>query len=63
MKKVTGYISVRPLGCFDYEFYVEDDATDKDIKQKIDDMTELCMDYQVESGYEAVQETIYRKKE
>lgn len=29
MKKVSGYISVRALGCYDYEFYVDDDATDE----------------------------------
>ena len=28
MKKVSGYISVRPLGCYDFEFYVDDNATE-----------------------------------
>ncbi len=32
MKKVSGYISVRALGCYDYEFYVDDDATDEEIE-------------------------------
>ena len=27
MKKVSGYISVRALGTYDYEFYVDDDVT------------------------------------
>ena len=35
MKKVSGYISVRALGCYDYEFFVDDNATDEEIKQKV----------------------------
>ena len=40
MKKVSGYISVRALGCYDYEFYVDDDATDEEIEQKVKDNCE-----------------------
>jgi hypothetical protein len=35
-KKVSGYVSVRTLGCYDFEFYVGDNATDDDIKEKVD---------------------------
>lgn len=62
MKKVTGYISVRALGCYDFEFYVDDDATREEIEQKVDEVVEMSMDYQVEEGYEAVQEIVYRKR-
>ena len=62
MKKVTGYVSVRPLGCFDYEFYVEDNATNEEIEAQIDKMTELSMHYDVEEGYEEYTEVSYRKK-
>ena len=31
MKKVSGYISVRALGTYDYEFYVDDDVTKEEI--------------------------------
>ena len=38
MKKVTGYISVRALGCYDFDFYVDDNATDDEIHQKVEDV-------------------------
>ena len=63
MKKVTGYISVRALGCYDFEFYVDDDTTREEIEQKVNDVMELSMNYEVEEGYEAVQEIVYKKKQ
>lgn len=62
MKKVSGYFSCRPLGSYDYEFYVNDNATDADIREMIEDRLEICMYYEVEEGYEAIVETVYRKK-
>lgn len=62
MKRVTGYISARPLGDYDFEFFVEDSVTDQEIKQKVEDMLEFSMDYEVEEGYIAEQKTVYRKK-
>lgn len=62
MKKVTGYISVRALGCYDFEFYVDDDATEEEIKKKVNDVAEMSMNYHVEEGYVAEQQTVYRKK-
>ena len=62
MKKVTGWISARPLGCYDFEFFIEDDATKEEIEQKIEEMAELSIHFDVEEGYEAVQETVYRKR-
>lgn len=62
MKRVYGFVSCRPLGSYDYEFYVEDSATDADIREKIEDNLEMYMHYEVEEGYEAVVETVYRKK-
>ena len=55
MKKVTGQISVRALGC-------PDDATDEEIQKMVDDTMELSWDYQVEDGYEEYTETKYWKR-
>ena len=51
MKKVTGYISVRALGCYDFEFYVDDSATDEEIKSKVDDVCNYSIGYDIEAGY------------
>lgn len=62
MKKVTGYIDVHALGHFDFEFYVENDATDEEIKERVDKVCDYYIDYDVEEGYESYTETRYRKK-
>lgn len=41
MKKVSGYISIRPLGYYDFEFFVDDDTTDEEIQKEVDDMMEF----------------------
>ena len=43
MKKVSGWISVRALGCYDFEFYVDDDATDTEIEKMVDDTIEMSI--------------------
>ena len=61
MKKVTGYVSVRPLGQYDFEFYVDDSITDENIESAIAAEIEYSCHYTVEEGYEPVQQTVYRK--
>lgn len=63
MKKVSGYISVRALGTYDFEFYVDDDATDAEIAKEVDRVADMSMDYRVEEGYVAEQQIVYRKKQ
>ena len=62
MKKVSGYVSVRALGCYDFEFYVTDNATDEEIQKKVDEVMEIDHYYDVEEGYEEYTEVCYRKK-
>lgn len=46
-----------------FEFYVDDDTTSEEIEHKVNDVMELSMNYEVEEGYEAVQEIVYKKKQ
>ena len=62
MKKVSGYIDVRALGHYDFEFYVDDNATDEEIKRKVEDVCDYYIHYDVEAGYEEYTEICYRKK-
>lgn len=62
MKKVSGYVSVRALGCYDFEFYVPDNATNEEIRKKVDEVMEIDHYYDVEEGYEEYTEVCYRKK-
>ena len=62
MKKVSGYVSARPLGSYDFEFFVDDNTTDEEIKQKVNEVMGLSHNYTVEEGYEEYTEVKYRKK-
>ena len=64
MKKVSGYISARPLGNFDFEFYVPEDMTRAQIREEIKRKYECYIDFDTENGYEEVTETVtsYKKK-
>lgn len=62
MKKVSGYIYVRALGQYDFEFYVEDNATKEEIKKQVEDVANYYIYYDVEDGYIAETQTVYRKK-
>ena len=63
MKKVTGCIDVRALGHYDFDFYVDDNATDEEIKQKVEEACNYYINYDVEEGYEEVTETVtYMRK-
>ena len=62
MKKVSGYVSVRALGCYDFEFFVDDNATDEEIQEQVDKTMKLSCHYDVEEGYEEYTEVKYRKQ-
>lgn len=63
MKKVKGSISVRALGHYDFEFFVDDNATEEEIKEKVDDVCDYYIYYDVDEGYEEYTEIRYRKKQ
>ena len=52
MKKVSGYVSVRALGCYDFEFFVDDSATNAEIAKMVEDVMEISHHYSIEEGYE-----------
>ena len=62
MKKVSGYVSVRALGCYDFEFFVDDNATNEEIQEQVDKTMALSYRYDVEEGYEEYTEVKYRKR-
>lgn len=62
MKKVSGYISVKALGCYDYEFFVDDSTTDEEIEQMVNDRIMMSSYYDVEEGYEEYTAVHYRKR-
>lgn len=61
MKKVKGYIDVAALGRYDFEFFVEDELTDEEIRKAAYDKMDFYFSYNVEEGYEPVQEIVYKK--
>lgn len=64
MKKVSGYINARPLGEFDFEFYVPENMSDEQIEEEIKKKYECYIHFETEDGYEEITETItrYEKK-
>ena len=65
MKKVTGCINVRALGEHEFEFYVADDFSDKEIKKMVEEVCDYYIDYEVKEGYKEIVKTTteYVKKE
>ena len=53
MKKVSGWISVRALGRYDFEFYADDDTADTEIAKMVADKIEMSIHYEVEAGYKS----------
>lgn len=62
MKKVSVHADVRALepGSFDYVFYVDSDATDDEIKQKIEEYQKINYEYDIEE-YTTVKEFCLKK--
>ena len=61
MKRVKGWISVRPIGCWDFDFFVGDNMSEREIEDMIMDEAEYSFHYDIEPGYEKYTEVKYRK--
>lgn len=61
MKRVKGWISVRPIGCWDFDFFVDDNTSEREIEDMIMDEAEYSFHYDIEPGYEKYTEVKYRK--
>lgn len=61
MKKVTYEYGCRALGYTDGEFFVDENMSDSDIRQKIEDMAGFNCYFRTEDGYEEQTEVVYRK--
>ncbi len=62
MKKISGCIDVRALGCHNFEFYVDDNTTKEEIEKMVEDKCDYFISYDIEEGYEPVQIISYRKR-
>lgn len=61
MKRVSGFVNARPIGSFDFEFFVPEDTSDKEIEDMIKDKYELYISFDTEDGYEEATKKVYRK--
>lgn len=64
MKKVSGYVHARPIGEFNFEFYVPEDTTHEQIRDVIKHRYECYITFETEDGYEEITGTVtrYEKK-
>lgn len=63
MKRVKGWIGVRPIGCWDFDFFVDDNMSEREIENMIMDKAEYSFHYDIEPGYEKYTEVKYRKRD
>lgn len=63
MKRVKGWISVRPIGCWDFDFFVDDNMSEREIEDRIMDEAEYSFHYDIEPDYEEYTEVKYRKRD
>ncbi len=47
MKKVTGCLHTKPHGNYKFSFYIEDTASEDQIKQKVDELLQISVDYSI----------------
>ena len=62
MKKITGVLKVKGLEDYNFEFYVDDNMTEKQIEMEVYQRAGFSLDWTEEDGYEPYTVTMYRKK-
>ena len=62
MKKITGVLKVKGLEDYNFEFYVDDNMTEKQIEMEVYQRAGFSLDWTEEYGYEPYTVTMYRKK-
>ena len=62
MKKITGVLKVKGLEDCNFEFYVDDNMTEKQIEMEVYQRAGFSLDWTEVSGYEPYTVTMYRKK-
>ena len=62
MKKITGVLKVKGLEDYNFEFYFDDNITEKQIEMEVYQRAGFSLDWTEEDGYEPYTVTMYRKK-
>lgn len=62
MKKITGVLKAKGFDSCNFEFYVDDNMTEKQIEMEVYQRAGFSLDWTEEDGYETYTVTMYRKK-
>ena len=62
MKKITGVLKAKGFDSCNFEFYVDDNMTEKQIEMEVYQRAGFSLDWTEEDGYEPYTVTMYRKK-
>lgn len=61
-EKITGVIKAKGFEDCNFEFYVDDNMTEKQIEMEVYQRAGFSLDWTEEDGYEPYTVTMYRKK-
>ena len=62
MKKITGVLKAKGFDSCNFEFYVDDNMTEKQIEMEVYQRAGFSLDWTEEDDYEPYTVTMYRKK-
>lgn len=61
-EKITGILKAKGFDDYNFEFYVDDNMTEKQIEMEVYQRAGFSLDWTEEDGYEPYTVTMYRKK-